>query len=199
MAPGIDRKSRMLVMTAIGANPVAVVRLSGLVRLRLSTATPSSPSASIPSRSSDRGTPGGKSLVFDGIWRRRVGARRKFQLRLRGHSALHQGAYALNAEREATMAARTSGITKTRARKRQLACSTQEAWHTERRIEDSFASRARPSEKIYAIDQSTRQFKHSLNGNSGIDSQCLRCQAVIASSDCEWSLLEYEWRHVCEQ
>ena len=186
-------------MTATGANRVVVVRLSGFVRLRRSAATPSSPSASIPSRSSDRRTPGGKSLVFDWIWRRRVRTRRKFQLRLRGHSEPHQGAYALNAEREATMAARTSGITKTRARKRQLACSTQDAWHTERRIEDSFATRARPSERIYAIDQSSRQFKHSLNGKGGIDSHCLRCRAVIASADCEWSLLDYEWRHVCNQ
>src|SRR5579863_1712599 len=197
MAPGIDRKSRMLLMTATGANPVVVVRLSGFVRVRLSTATPSSPSTSTPSRPSDRRTPGAKSLVFVWIWRRRARTRRKFQLRFRSHPELHQRV--LNAEREATMAGRTRGITKTRARKRQLACSTQEAWHTERRIEDSFASRAQSSEKIYAIDQSSRQFKHSLNGNGGIDSECLRCRTVIASADCEWSLLEYERRHACDQ
>src|ERR1700739_1732375 len=66
MAPGIDRKSRMLVMTATGAIPVAVVRLSGFVMLRLSTVTPSSPSASTSSRPLD----GHQSLHYSqSLWR----------------------------------------------------------------------------------------------------------------------------------
>jgi hypothetical protein len=66
-----------------------------------------------------------------------------------------------------------------------------------RRSRDAFASAAQRSEKPSAVDQCSRQFKHSLNGNGGIKSLCLRCGVVVASVDDEWYLLEHERRHVC--
>jgi hypothetical protein len=42
-----------------------------------------------------------------------------------------------------------------------------------------------------------RRFRHARNANGGVDSVCGRCQAVIASSADEWSLLAHEARHVC--
>lgn len=43
-----------------------------------------------------------------------------------------------------------------------------------------------------------RRFCHARNANGGVDSVCRRCQAVIASSVDEGSLLADEERHVCE-
>lgn len=46
-------------------------------------------------------------------------------------------------------------------------------------------------------DPVARPYFHVRNANGGIDSFCQRCQAVIASSTDEWSLLACEERHVC--
>jgi hypothetical protein len=42
-----------------------------------------------------------------------------------------------------------------------------------------------------------RRYRHSLNANDGIDSTCLGCSALVASSKDEWSLLEHERQHIC--
>jgi len=46
-------------------------------------------------------------------------------------------------------------------------------------------------------DHAARRYRHARNGNGGIDSICLRCHVVIASSADEWSLLDREELHVC--
>ena len=95
------------------------------------------------------------------------------------------------------MAERTSGISTVLAQGTQFTCSARVSRLKERRSRDAFASAAQPSEKPSATDQCSRQFKHSLNGNGGIDSLCLRCGVLVASADDEWCLLEHERRHVC--
>lgn len=42
-----------------------------------------------------------------------------------------------------------------------------------------------------------RQFKHSRNRHSEMDSLCLKCGTMVASAKDEWSLLEYERNHAC--
>lgn len=48
-----------------------------------------------------------------------------------------------------------------------------------------------------SLGEPSRQFRHARNANGGVDSICQKCQAVIASSTDEWSLLAHEARHVC--
>lgn len=48
-------------------------------------------------------------------------------------------------------------------------------------------------------DMSVRQYKHARNANGAIDSLCLKCRAVIASMNDEWSLLDFEQRHICNR
>jgi hypothetical protein len=95
------------------------------------------------------------------------------------------------------MAERISGISKALAQGTQFPYSARVSRLEERQSRDAFASAAQRSEKPSAVDQCARQFKHSLNGNGGIYSLCLRCGVVVASVDDEWCLLEHERRHVC--
>jgi hypothetical protein len=44
-----------------------------------------------------------------------------------------------------------------------------------------------------------RQYKHARNAHGGIDSLCLKCRAIIASMNDEWSLLDCEQRHICNR
>jgi hypothetical protein len=50
-------------------------------------------------------------------------------------------------------------------------------------------------------DQSllVRQYKHLINPAGGLDSLCTKCHMVIASEPNEWSLLDREQQHVCQQ
>jgi hypothetical protein len=45
---------------------------------------------------------------------------------------------------------------------------------------------------------SIRNYRHSRNADGGLDSTCMRCGTLVASSDDEWSLLTDEHQHVCK-
>jgi hypothetical protein len=45
---------------------------------------------------------------------------------------------------------------------------------------------------------SVRNYRHSRNAGGGLDSTCMRCGIVVASSNDEWSLLTDEHLHVCK-
>jgi len=44
-----------------------------------------------------------------------------------------------------------------------------------------------------------RKYWHVRNANDGLDSLCLICGTIVASADNEWSLLDYERRHICNR
>lgn len=63
--------------------------------------------------------------------------------------------------------------------------------------------RARQHSRIEMQEQHSfapalRPFKHRINPMGGVDSICLRCNALVASSKDEWSLLQSEAVHLCK-
>lgn len=71
--------------------------------------------------------------------------------------------------------------------------------YAERNAMDLGRSKEAPIAKGNSAGQNcpSRRFRHARNANGGVDSICRRCQAVIASSADEWSLLAEEERHLC--
>src|SRR6266850_2593507 len=60
------------------------------------------------------------------------------------------------------------------------------------------ASLNRPASGFpYVSAPTIRQFKHSRNVDGRLNSLCLRCRLLVGSADNEWTLLEFEDRHVC--
>jgi len=52
----------------------------------------------------------------------------------------------------------------------------------------------RPGEQLLC----PRQFRHGWSDSGGLNSICMKCRVVIATSRDEWSLLACERLHVCE-
>jgi hypothetical protein len=54
-------------------------------------------------------------------------------------------------------------------------------------------------ERLVRTKIPVRQYKHSRNADEGVDSLCLNCGTIVASTDNEWSLLDFERGHVCNK
>ena len=95
------------------------------------------------------------------------------------------------------MPERKSGITTALSPREQFAESARTIPLNDRSSRAASMQATRPGERRSATNEPSRQYKHSLNCNGGIDALCLRCRRMIASADDEWLLLEHERRHIC--
>lgn len=62
-----------------------------------------------------------------------------------------------------------------------------------------FGSDHPSQELLVGTGMPARRYRHVRNAVGGVDSLCLKCGSIIASVNNEWSLLDYEQRHICAQ
>jgi|GEM_PF-4916919 len=97
------------------------------------------------------------------------------------------------------MAGHASGSVTASPRETRLGASARTSRLDEYRQRNKFVPGTQSIQQPNVSPQCLRQFRHSMNGEDGIASLCLKCGERVASAEDEWTLLEHERRHVCSK